>query len=616
MKTKLIIYLGMLCMLWNFPLDAQHKMVKLSNFDPNNIRFTYSNSRPWGYANIWGDEICGREYAFLGACTFSSGTPNGVFIIDVTDPLNIDPVAFINCPNASQRDFVTYTHPVTGNSYLYIIGEDGSYGMTVVDITNLPLAPTVIHSSYFDDDYNSTDGAHAHNIQLDELTGKMVVCGTHGNSPVEIFMFDLLADPTAPNLIDLLPVGLNSTYYVHDVYFNDDRLYSASINQSAPLVGSFPIYNTSVSGNRFDYIGGVDPYPSDQSPLIPITTLNHVIHDIYASADHTKLVTSDEHVLGQAIFWDITNPANPVETDRYGGHTTGPDSWDTVAQHNHVIKGNDRCYVAHYSNGLWVLDISDPYNVQEIGYYDTYLEHNYGNYNTYNRQFNAPYGTGYYGAWGVFADLPSGNILVCDMNTGLHVISDCVKPALQGGNNIVLGSASYSNTVYGKAAATNLTVDPAGGSYTVGTDGNVTLIAGSKITLKPGFHAQADGKFHAQIGSMCQNCPDCPLGPTEDSDKSKTDKVVPPAGIATLACFPNPASSLLNIKITLPEPGITSLVIYDQVGRTVRTVSENVFSGSGVTQHTIDIAALPAGVYTIKLSAASGVQMVRFSKLQ
>ncbi|TND08257.1 MAG: hypothetical protein FD123_2512 [Bacteroidetes bacterium] len=603
----------MLLLVCSMPIMAQHKMTKLSNFDPNNIRFTYSNSRPWGYANIWGDEIDGREYAFLGACTFSPGTPNGVFIIDVTDPININPVAFITCPHASQRDFVTYTHSVTGNSYLYIIGEDGSFGMTIVDITNLPTSATVVNPSYFTGSYNTTDGSHAHNIQLDEVTGKMVVCGTHTTSPVEIFMFDVLANPAAPVLIDVLPTGSSSTYYAHDVYFNNDRLYSASVNDMPPYVGSFPIFNTSIPGNRFDYIGGLDPYRSDQSPSISITALNHVIHDIYASADHKKLVTSDEHVLGQAIFWDISDPANPIETDRYGGHFSS--MVDTVCQHNHVIQGNDRCFASHYSNGLWVLDISDPYNVQEIAYYDTYLEHNYGNYKTYDHEFHTPYGTGYYGAWGVFADLPSGNILVCDMNTGLYVLNNCVNPGLQSGSNLTFGPASFSNQVFGKVATNTITVDPGTGAYTVGTDANVTLTAGTKITIKPGFHAQADGKFHAQIGSMCQNCPTCPpTAPPAPPHKP----VVPSNNMALsdkLLCYPNPASTQLNLQISLAVAGVASVSVHDQFGRNVINVFEHILTDSGIMQKTIDIHALPSGIYTVKLKTTYGVQAVRFTKL-
>lgn len=633
MKTKLICCLGMLLLLCNITTRAQHKMVKLSNYDPAGYRFD-SNipGHPWAYTNIWGDAIMDadagimREYAFIGVSGWDWLNPNkGISIVDVTDPMNPYEAAFLPCYAADQRDFVTYTSP-SGSTYLYSIGEGNHQGMYIFDITGLPASYTLITNGYTVGNYDYVNGSHAHNIQLDEVTGKMIVCGTHtgtNSSVFNMFLFDVAANPTAPVLIDVQYVGSDYAFYVHDVYFNNDKLYTASIKKDpdglgpAIPIGSFAgIYETDNSSNYFDLISS-DPYPEDQSFPIPFSQLTHYIHDIYASADHTKMVTSDEHAMGQAIFWDISNPAAPVETDRYGGHTTGANSWDTVAQHNHVIKGNDRCYVAHYSNGLWVLDISDPYNVQEIAYYDTYLQHNYGNYDTYSNQFRPPYGTGYYGAWGVFADLPSGNILVCDMNNGLYVLNNCVEEQHQSGTSLTLGAATHANEVFGKAASTSITVNPGSGNFTVGTDGNVTLIAGQKITLKPGFHAQSDGKFHAQIGSMCQDCPECPEGDsppgiTKPKPGNKPGEI---ALLNKLTCYPNPASSQLNVKANLAEAGITTVTIYDQLGRSVLTVMENTYTDSGMLQKTIDIAALPAGVYTVKLKTASGIQTTRFSKL-
>lgn len=628
MKTKLLVCMSMLWLLCNNQLDAQHKMVKLSNYDPSAYRYDSNTpAHPWAYSNIWGDVITDksdntqREYAFIGVSGWSwLNTNKGVSIVDVTDPLNPYEAAFITCPAVDQRDFVTYTDPNTNNTYLYIIGEGNNQGMIIVDITNLPSSYSIISSSYFTGNYNAVNSSHAHNVQLDEVTGKMIVCGTHSGafSAYTMYMFDVASNPAAPVLIDVQSTGVNNAYYVHDVYFNNDRLYTASIEADPDGSGPIPpptyagIFQTSNSSNYFDLIGGVTPYPVDQTPSIPLTSLNHVIHDIYVTSDHSIMVTSDEHQQGQAIFYDITNPASPIETDRYSGHKTT--FVDTVAQHNHVMKGIDRCYVAHYSNGLWVLDISDPYNVQEIAYYDTYLEHNYGNYDTYNKQFRPPYGTGYYGAWGVFADLPSGNILVCDMNNGLYVLSNCVPEDNQSGANLTLNAASYANEVFGRAATTSITVNPGSGNFIVGTDANVTLIAGSKISLKPGFHAQADGKFHAQIAYMCQNCDECPDSPPGISHPK-------PGGqqqVATsdkMKCYPNPASTHLNLQVSLVTSGHVSVVVYDQFGRNVINVLEDAITDSGMMQKTIDISALPAGIYTVKLKTAAGTQTTRFTKI-
>jgi hypothetical protein len=75
--------------------------------------------------------------------------------------------------------------------------------------------------------------------------------------------------------------------------------------------------------------------------------------------------------------------------------------------HNGIIKG-DLLFISYYHDGLRVFDISDPYNPFQIWKYDTYNSTNYA---------------GYKGAWGVYPNLPSGNIIVSDMQTGLYIIS-------------------------------------------------------------------------------------------------------------------------------------------------------------------------------------------------
>ena len=75
--------------------------------------------------------------------------------------------------------------------------------------------------------------------------------------------------------------------------------------------------------------------------------------------------------------------------------------------HNLIIKDN-YVYVSHYHDGLWIWDISNPSNPVVVGNYDTYLPDDHDSYR---------------GAWGVYPLLPSGNILISDMQSGLFVLS-------------------------------------------------------------------------------------------------------------------------------------------------------------------------------------------------
>jgi hypothetical protein len=65
--------------------------------------------------------------------------------------------------------------------------------------------------------------------------------------------------------------------------------------------------------------------------------------------------------------------------------------------------------MSNYTRGLTVLDITDPANPIEAGYFDTFPTHN-------NSTFN--------GAWGVYPFLPSGTLLISDSDSGLYVVKD------------------------------------------------------------------------------------------------------------------------------------------------------------------------------------------------
>ena len=113
------------------------------------------------------------------------------------------------------------------------------------------------------------------------------------------------------------------------------------------------------------------------------------------------MVTAQEESTQRVKFWDINDiyniPAVPEFEFRQG--ISGP--------HNPFINGN-YCYISHYSAGLIVLDVSDINNITVAGHYDSYPANNDNNGQ---------------GAWGVYPFLPSCNIIISDMQTGLHIVA-------------------------------------------------------------------------------------------------------------------------------------------------------------------------------------------------
>jgi hypothetical protein len=107
--------------------------------------------------------------------------------------------------------------------------------------------------------------------------------------------------------------------------------------------------------------------------------------------------------------YDITSLTNPALAGVWKGDTKAID-------HNGFVRGN-RYYMSNYRRGLTILDITNPAAPQEVGFFDT---------------FSASDSNGFDGAWGVYPFLPSGLILVSDINGGLFIMRDNTRNVSQG----------------------------------------------------------------------------------------------------------------------------------------------------------------------------------------
>jgi hypothetical protein len=79
-------------------------------------------------------------------------------------------------------------------------------------------------------------------------------------------------------------------------------------------------------------------------------------------------------------------------------------------EHNGYVVG-DRLYVSYYEHGMMVLDVTQPTSPREIGFFDT---------------FPSDEIAAFHGAWGVYPFLPSGTLLVSniDGSSGLFVLKE------------------------------------------------------------------------------------------------------------------------------------------------------------------------------------------------
>jgi choice-of-anchor B domain-containing protein len=139
-----------------------------------------------------------------------------------------------------------------------------------------------------------------------------------------------------------------------------------------------------------------------------------VIDDPQIAFNHGGDVTPDQRYLyicdelatapsPDITIWDIADPSVPVRVGQVADATA------TV--HNIYVVGS-LAYIAYYSAGFKVYDLADPTRPVLAGQYDT----------------SKRTGEGFIGAIGAYVYLPSGNILVCDVENGLFAFT--VTPTL------------------------------------------------------------------------------------------------------------------------------------------------------------------------------------------
>jgi len=361
MKNTYILYIVLLFSY--FILGQQNNLELLYQWDDENIIGTtwFDNA----YNEIWGFVQNGYEFAVIGST-------QGTHIFNVTDPLNSTLIATIDGaetgPSLVHRDFHTY------NGYLYAVADEGSAStLQIMDLSNLPNSVNVV--------YDSNDIiTRSHNIFIDELNGIMYTCGGRVNNSSNELSILSLADPTNPVFL----TEYDTHGYVHDIYVTDHVGYLHCGSNGFHIV-DFTDYNTPQT------LGSLTSYPQ-----------KGYNHSGWLTSDGNTYVFADEDHGYAMKICDVSNPSDITVLT-----TLLSDVDNQSMAHNLIIK-DDLLYVSHYHDGLWIWDISDPSNPVHVADYDTYTPNDHISYR---------------GAWGVYPFLPSGNILVSDMQSGLFVFA-------------------------------------------------------------------------------------------------------------------------------------------------------------------------------------------------
>jgi hypothetical protein len=315
-----------------------------------------SGNDSWG----WTDPLNGNEYAIMGL-------NNGTVFVNITNAANPVVVGFLrshNSRNSSWRDVKTY------NNYAFIVSEAVGHGMQVFDLKRLRNV-----SSYT----NFNVGAPAQ----------------YNAGP---YFIDI-SNPLNPT-----PVG----GFADDGYTHDAQV----VTYNGPDT-DYTGHEILIAANETD-VTLVDV--TDKSNPVQISTISYpnyvYTHQGWFTEDQRYFLLGDEQDetdIGfntKTVIFDLVDLDSPVIHFNYYGPTAAID-------HNGYVKGN-RFYLANYSAGLRVLDISDiaNQNITEIASFDTYTDG--GNHD----------GATFAGAWNVYPFFESGNIVISGLTGGLYIVRD------------------------------------------------------------------------------------------------------------------------------------------------------------------------------------------------
>ncbi len=371
--------------------------VPLTAFDSGSTRA----NDVWGYVSPGG-----REYAIIGLT-------QGTGFVDVTDPTESVVIADISDAASTWSDMATF------GEYAYNVNESGG-GIQIIDLTRIDDGIVEL--------VGSADGGvtTAHNIFVNANSGFAYACDT--NLGLGFVVFDL-TDPAAPRRAGQWnePTSPNQARsQAHDIFVvsYDECPHVDRAGQPCEIAFAF-------SGGAGVKIIDV----TDKDAIVTLST--HIYptvafcHQGWLTPDKRFLLFGDEfderafNLPATTYVVDIQDLANPFEVASF---STGLCTID----HNLMVTG-DLAFEANYTSGLRVFDIKDVTLAHEVALFDTH-----------------PGGSdlGFDGAWGVYSDLPSGTILVSDMQRGLFVLALCGPPAA---GKIDLADYALLQTCIGRA---------------------------------------------------------------------------------------------------------------------------------------------------------------------
>ncbi len=399
------------------------------NFACNNIDLlahmplSEFSSRPNAANDIWGhvDLNTGDEYALIGL-------RNGIAVVNVTDPTAPEEVGTISGANSAWRDIKVYQYFDRSinawQAYAYATVDSATDYVTIINLNQLPNSVSLVEKNRVVNKAHNvyiSNVDHSLNIALPGLTPSLQLIGSNRFGGA-FHSYSL----TNPDTLTAIANNFFGSGYTHDgasINITDARKDSQCNSQGSSCT-IFIDFNEkemklwNITDTSATTLMGTGEYND-------VAKSNQYIHSGWGTEDKLHVFLHDEFdeknggLNSTVRIFSIADLNNPTQVGQWTGPTRAID-------HNGFVRGN-RYYMSNYERGLTVLDITDPANPVDVGFFDTYTPSN-------NASFN--------GAWGTYPFLPSGNILVSDINSGLYILNDRTRETNQG----KIGFASKTTT--------------------------------------------------------------------------------------------------------------------------------------------------------------------------
>ncbi len=386
-----------------FYVQAQLNMSLASQIEYND-----RVSDVWGYV-----APDGTEYALVGL-------GESVSIVSLADPDNAVEVASVPGQYSIWRDIKTW------GTYAYVVTDQGgsTEGVTVIDLANLPESVEYYH--WTPNLPNLGVLQSCHNIYIDEFGyGYITGCNVNGGG---VLFLDLFTTPGTP-----IFAGPGVATYSHDVFTRENEMYTSEI-----YAGQMGIYDVADKSNP-TFLGG------QQTPL-------EFTHNVWLSDDNTVAFTTDERNTAPVVAYDVSDPTDIQELDRY--QPIFPIGSSSLPHNVHVWE--DWLIISYYTDGGKIVDASRPHNLVEVGNFDVF--------------FGA--GVNSSGVWGAYPFLPSGLVLLTDIGNGLYVLNaNYVRGCFLEGNVTNAGTGAALDeveVVIDIAAEPNRNFSDLSGDYATG----------------------------------------------------------------------------------------------------------------------------------------------------